>query len=185
MARPQVVLPEGDGQLAPFLDLTGSRHPCVTKTFFGDDFIPNDVHIGCSGAGGDAAGEDHASCVLVTGPNMGGKSTLMRQVSGFDTTQAAGSVCCLLMLMSAFLCCSVDLWSFWHRWAVTFLLRVCASLQSTESSLDSELQIVSWLVRCPTVVTWKYWLQCSHLRHAFIIIVTVYLHFFTGNLFAT
>nr|XP_020510207.1 DNA mismatch repair protein Msh6 isoform X1 [Labrus bergylta] len=81
MTRPQVVLPEGDDQAAPFLDLTGSRHPCVTKTFFGDDFIPNDVFIGCPGGGEDDANEDNAqaSCVLVTGPNMGGKSTLMRQ----------------------------------------------------------------------------------------------------------
>ncbi|KAM3606369.1 uncharacterized protein V6R79_014979 [Siganus canaliculatus] len=77
MTRPEVVLPEGDDQVAPFLDLTGSRHPCVTKTFFGDDFIPNDIHIGCSGSE-DEEGKD-ASCVLVTGPNMGGKSTLMRQ----------------------------------------------------------------------------------------------------------
>ncbi|KAI4812540.1 hypothetical protein KUCAC02_023919 [Chaenocephalus aceratus] len=79
MTRPQVVLPEGDDQVAPFLDLTGSRHPCVTKTFFGDDFIPNDVFIGCPGS--SEAGEENgqASCVLVTGPNMGGKSTLMRQ----------------------------------------------------------------------------------------------------------
>ncbi|XP_041802943.1 DNA mismatch repair protein Msh6 [Chelmon rostratus] len=78
MTRPEVVLPEGDDQVAPFLDLTGSRHPCVTKTFFGDDFIPNDIYIGCPG-GGEDEGEGDASCVLVTGPNMGGKSTLMRQ----------------------------------------------------------------------------------------------------------
>ncbi|XP_067380025.1 DNA mismatch repair protein Msh6 isoform X3 [Channa argus] len=77
MARPQVVLPEDD-QIPPFIELTGSRHPCVTKTFFGDDFIPNDIYISCSGSSeNDDNGQ--ASCVLVTGPNMGGKSTLMRQ----------------------------------------------------------------------------------------------------------
>ncbi|KAM6922733.1 DNA mismatch repair protein Msh6 [Lycodopsis pacificus] len=79
MTRPQVVLPEGDDQVLTFLDLTGSRHPCVTKTFFGDDFIPNDVFIGCPGSSETDEGKEHASCVLVTGPNMGGKSTLMRQ----------------------------------------------------------------------------------------------------------
>uniref|UniRef100_UPI0037E8F483 DNA mismatch repair protein Msh6 n=1 Tax=Semicossyphus pulcher TaxID=241346 RepID=UPI0037E8F483 len=79
MTRPQVVLPEGDDKVAPFLDLTGSRHPCVTKTFFGDDFIPNDVYIGCPGSSENEEDNGHASCVLVTGPNMGGKSTLMRQ----------------------------------------------------------------------------------------------------------
>ncbi|XP_074531332.1 DNA mismatch repair protein Msh6 isoform X2 [Halichoeres trimaculatus] len=79
MTRPQVVLPESDDQASLFLDLTGSRHPCVTKTFFGDDFIPNDVFIGCPGSSEDSEVTGHASCVLVTGPNMGGKSTLMRQ----------------------------------------------------------------------------------------------------------
>uniref|UniRef100_A0A3B1JL44 DNA mismatch repair proteins mutS family domain-containing protein n=1 Tax=Astyanax mexicanus TaxID=7994 RepID=A0A3B1JL44_ASTMX len=82
MARPEVVLPESGPQSSPFLDLRGSRHPCVTKTFFGDDFIPNDIFIGCPGTE-EEEGEDTnkalASCVLVTGPNMGGKSTLMRQ----------------------------------------------------------------------------------------------------------
>ncbi|MGH0172525.1 UNVERIFIED_CONTAM: hypothetical protein FKN15_063798 [Acipenser sinensis] len=73
MCRPEVVLPV-DGAV-PFLELRGSRHPCITKTTFGDDFIPNDVFIGCSGE----ESESQASCVLVTGPNMGGKSTLMRQ----------------------------------------------------------------------------------------------------------
>ncbi|XP_017268476.1 DNA mismatch repair protein Msh6 [Kryptolebias marmoratus] len=79
MARPRVVLPGGDSQIVPFINLTGSRHPCVTKTFFGDDFIPNDVFIGCPGTSGSDEVEGCALCVLVTGPNMGGKSTLMRQ----------------------------------------------------------------------------------------------------------
>lgn len=82
MVRPEMVLPGDRCQASPFLDLRGSRHPCVTKTFFGDDFIPNDIFIGCPG---DNEEEDQdnmkalAPCVLVTGPNMGGKSTLMRQ----------------------------------------------------------------------------------------------------------
>ncbi|XP_062256703.1 DNA mismatch repair protein Msh6 isoform X2 [Platichthys flesus] len=76
MTRPQLVLPEANNQVAPFVDIVGSRHPCVTKTFFGDDFIPNDIFIGS-----DDTDEERspALCVLVTGPNMGGKSTLMRQ----------------------------------------------------------------------------------------------------------
>ncbi|KAJ8248293.1 hypothetical protein GJAV_G00240470 [Gymnothorax javanicus] len=81
MARPQVLHPRDAPESRPFLDLRGSRHPCVTTTFFGDDFIPNDVFIGCRGDGDEELGEDEgrATCVLVTGPNMGGKSTLMRQ----------------------------------------------------------------------------------------------------------
>ncbi|KAJ7987524.1 hypothetical protein DPEC_G00327390 [Dallia pectoralis] len=79
MTRPQVLLPGNDSQSAVFLDLRGSRHPCVTKTFFGDDFIPNDIAIGCPGSEEAGLSNRCAPCVLVTGPNMGGKSTLMRQ----------------------------------------------------------------------------------------------------------
>ncbi|XP_038607513.1 DNA mismatch repair protein Msh6 [Tachyglossus aculeatus] len=75
MCRP-VIVPPGDG-VPPVLELRGSRHPCISKTFFGDDFIPNDIVIGCEDEAGAGGGE--ALCVLVTGPNMGGKSTLMRQ----------------------------------------------------------------------------------------------------------
>ncbi|XP_076831601.1 DNA mismatch repair protein Msh6 [Brachyhypopomus gauderio] len=81
MARPEIVLPGNGSQFTPFLDLRASRHPCVSKTFFGDDFIPNDMVIGCPG-NEEEENEDKkvlAPCVLVTGPNMGGKSTLMRQ----------------------------------------------------------------------------------------------------------
>ncbi|XP_075060208.1 DNA mismatch repair protein Msh6 [Mixophyes fleayi] len=75
VCRPVILLP---GDTAPFLELRGSRHPCITKTFFGDDFIPNDVVIGCKEEEYDEDG-DGSHCVLVTGPNMGGKSTLLRQ----------------------------------------------------------------------------------------------------------
>ncbi|XP_036027239.1 DNA mismatch repair protein Msh6 [Onychomys torridus] len=74
MCRPVIVLPREDTH--PFLELKGSRHPCITKTFFGDDFIPNDILIGCEE---EAEENGKAYCVLVTGPNMGGKSTLIRQ----------------------------------------------------------------------------------------------------------
>lgn len=86
MARPEVALPHRDQ--VPFLELTGSRHPCVTKTFFGDDFIPNDIFIGCPGNSGEEGENGDATCVLVTGPNMGGKSTLMRQVSESNVASA-------------------------------------------------------------------------------------------------
>nr|BAV25096.1 DNA mismatch repair protein MutS-homolog 6 [Xenopus laevis] len=75
VCRPEIVLQENG---SPFLELKGSRHPCITKTFFGDDFIPNDILVGCKEEDSDD-GSDEAHCVLVTGPNMGGKSTLLRQ----------------------------------------------------------------------------------------------------------
>ncbi|XP_071595934.1 DNA mismatch repair protein Msh6 isoform X2 [Heliangelus exortis] len=73
LCRPAVVLPVDSAP--PFLELQHSRHPCITKTLFGDDFIPNDIMIGSKNENCSS----EASCVLVTGPNMGGKSTLMRQ----------------------------------------------------------------------------------------------------------
>lgn len=89
MVKPEIVLPGSGPRSSPFLDLRGSRHPCVTKTYFSDDFIPNDIFIGCPGneeEGSEDAKKALAPCVLVTGPNMGGKSTLMRQVRRFPWT---------------------------------------------------------------------------------------------------
>lgn len=59
------------------------RHPAHSQLFVNSEFIPNDVHIGSSiesQEGGDL--DQQHSLTLVTGPNMGGKSTLMRQVIG-------------------------------------------------------------------------------------------------------
>ena len=53
------------------LELQESRHPCVINTFSRGDFIANDIALG----GGQAL------CKIITGPNMGGKSTLLRQVA--------------------------------------------------------------------------------------------------------
>ena len=59
----------------PFINIKDGRHPCTIKTFSGDDYIPNDVVIGCD------TEDSHSPLVIVTGPNMGGKSTLMRQTA--------------------------------------------------------------------------------------------------------
>lgn len=53
---------------SPLLEVQDGRHPCIVHTHSGADFIPNDVSF-----------KGQSSCLLVTGPNMGGKSTLMRQ----------------------------------------------------------------------------------------------------------
>ncbi|XP_064596885.1 DNA mismatch repair protein Msh6-like [Liolophura sinensis] len=80
LCRPEVVSP-GKGT-KPFLEIREARHPCVTRTFGGGDFIPNDTVIGIADENemDTDAGDGESSVVLVTGPNMGGKSTLMRQV---------------------------------------------------------------------------------------------------------
>jgi len=51
--------------------LRDSRHPAVEELLPAGRFVPNDIHLG-----GDAP-----PMALVTGPNMGGKSTLMRQTA--------------------------------------------------------------------------------------------------------
>jgi DNA mismatch repair protein MutS len=66
------------------LHLEGSRHPVVERMMPREAFMPNDVHL-------DEAGR----IVLLTGPNMAGKSTLLRQVG----------VCVLLAQMGAFVPC--------------------------------------------------------------------------------
>ena len=66
MCRPQFIsLDENKG--LPYLFLEKSRHPClsnITRTF-----VPNDVVIG----------DNNKTSIVITGPNMGGKSTLLRQ----------------------------------------------------------------------------------------------------------
>jgi DNA mismatch repair protein MutS len=68
--------PEVDDSLR--LVIEDGRHPVVEKLAAAGRFVPNDVTLD-AGADGE---EDAASRLwLVTGPNMAGKSTLMRQVA--------------------------------------------------------------------------------------------------------
>ena len=53
------------------LNAQALRHPAEVGAMQGRSFVPNDVHLG----------GPSPSFVLLTGPNMGGKSTLLRQVS--------------------------------------------------------------------------------------------------------
>jgi DNA mismatch repair protein MutS len=51
------------------LDLRACRHPVVERMLPPGKFIPNDIHL-----------DEAARVVLLTGPNMAGKSTILRQV---------------------------------------------------------------------------------------------------------
>ena len=53
----------------PGIQLTGSRHPVVERAL-DSEFIPNELKL-----------KDDTRMLIVTGPNMGGKSTYMRQVA--------------------------------------------------------------------------------------------------------
>lgn len=56
---------------APVLEVTAGRHPVVEAFLDDERFVPNDVHL-------DAATRQ---LIVLTGPNMAGKSTIMRQVA--------------------------------------------------------------------------------------------------------
>lgn len=57
---------------APYIYAKSLGHPVLRSDTLGKSaFVPNDITIG---------GPDQASFILLTGPNMGGKSTLLRQV---------------------------------------------------------------------------------------------------------
>ncbi|KAG9414908.1 DNA mismatch repair protein msh6 [Aphanomyces cochlioides] len=60
--RPEFVLDD-----EPFLDIQEGRHPSIASSV--SDFIPNDTKLG----------KDSGAMMLLSGPNMGGKSTLLRQ----------------------------------------------------------------------------------------------------------
>ena len=66
-SRPKFIsLEDNNGQ--PYLELKDCVHPCLLdRTPY---FVPNDVVLG----------KDNKSLIVITGPNMGGKSTLLRQV---------------------------------------------------------------------------------------------------------
>jgi DNA mismatch repair protein MutS len=62
------------------LDITAGRHPVVERMMPRDKFIPNDVGL-----------SDDARVVILTGPNMAGKSTLLRQVGLIVVLAQVGS----------------------------------------------------------------------------------------------
>src|SRR6266487_3923059 len=64
------------------LEISGGRHPVVEYTLDGDVFIPNETLM-------DA--EDGARILLLTGPNMAGKSTYLRQVALITLLAQIGS----------------------------------------------------------------------------------------------
>jgi DNA mismatch repair protein MutS len=63
------------------IDLEGSRHPVVERMMPREAFIPNDVRL-----------DDSGRVIVLTGPNMAGKSTLLRQIG----------LCVLLAQIGAF-----------------------------------------------------------------------------------
>jgi DNA mismatch repair protein MutS len=53
------------------LSITDGRHPVLERLLSSDQFVPNDTHLGVEGT----------DVIVLTGPNMAGKSTYIRQVA--------------------------------------------------------------------------------------------------------
>jgi len=79
--RPSLV--EGD-----VLEITGGRHPVVERAVGEGSFVPNDTGLG---GRSDSAAESHPQIAILTGPNMAGKSTYLRQVATIVLLAQIGS----------------------------------------------------------------------------------------------
>lgn len=53
------------------IEIVDGRHPVVEKVLSDSPFVPNDTYLDCA----------DSRCAIITGPNMAGKSTYMRQVA--------------------------------------------------------------------------------------------------------
>ncbi len=62
-ARPELVE-------EPIIEINDGRHPVVEKYFLDEPFIPNDTHL-----------DSEKRFMVLTGPNMAGRSTYLRQVA--------------------------------------------------------------------------------------------------------
>ncbi len=73
------VKPEVDETAALFIK--SGRHPVVEQLVTHEGFVPNDTHLNC----------DHEQLQVITGPNMSGKSTYLRQVALITLMAQMGS----------------------------------------------------------------------------------------------
>lgn len=77
----------------PVLNIEAGRHP-VLDVILGDQFVPNDLQLGTTGnsdSDGASAAQSPATLALITGPNMAGKSTFIRQAALITLLAHTGS----------------------------------------------------------------------------------------------
>ncbi|XP_022661768.1 DNA mismatch repair protein Msh6-like isoform X2 [Varroa jacobsoni] len=74
VCRPKIVSAANDTK--PMMRIKNGSHPCLLKVLGANKLIANDFALGIQEKGRC----NGSSVALLTGPNMGGKSTLMRQV---------------------------------------------------------------------------------------------------------
>ena len=63
------------------IDINGGRHPVIEKMIDSGNFVENDTYLDC----------DDTRVAIITGPNMAGKSTFMRQVAIITLMAQIGS----------------------------------------------------------------------------------------------
>ncbi|KAJ2813639.1 DNA mismatch repair protein msh6 [Coemansia furcata] len=76
-SRPTIL--ERNGDAGGYIEFRQLRHPCVAMSGSSTNFVANDIVLGRQHGTVNQDG-DPASMILLTGPNMGGKSTLLRQL---------------------------------------------------------------------------------------------------------
>jgi len=67
---PRIIAGDDDSDKAGIIDIKAGRHPIVEKSLPPGEFVPNDTYINT----------DDKRIQIITGPNMAGKSTYLRQV---------------------------------------------------------------------------------------------------------
>ena len=77
--RPTIL--DDDGSGCASLVAVAARHPMVEALLpSGESFVPNDITLGAAADGSaDESTGVAEHCLIITGPNMGGKSSYMRQ----------------------------------------------------------------------------------------------------------
>ena len=88
-ARNRWVRPEMSDQIE--VEIIGGRHPVVEEWLDGETFVPNDTHLAGAELLDREPSSGAAQLVILTGPNMGGKSTYLRQIGLIHILAQMGS----------------------------------------------------------------------------------------------
>lgn len=77
----------------PVLEIRDGRHPVLDRIMPAGEFVPNDVLLGAAPAGDvdEGAKGDTGRVQIITGPNMAGKSTYIRQAALLTVMAQMGS----------------------------------------------------------------------------------------------
>jgi DNA mismatch repair protein MutS len=73
------------------LQIREGRHPVLEQSLNDERFVPNDTSLGSGGNNNSALSKEFPQIALITGPNMAGKSTYIRQVALITLLAHTGS----------------------------------------------------------------------------------------------